>query len=170
MSKAIICEIGCGDKKVFPNSIAIDIRKTQKVDVIADARFLPFKSESVDHVYSSHVIEHFSHRDVKLVLIEWVRILKPGSTFEIRCPDFRARALLFFINPSWNNVINVYGEQDYIENYHKCCFSYKLLRQILISLGINKLYRVYDGYHGIPFIPNDLHLIGKKSIYVKNNI
>jgi predicted SAM-dependent methyltransferase len=34
----------------------------------------------------SHVIEHFSHREVKDVVRELVLRLKKGGTIEIRCP------------------------------------------------------------------------------------
>jgi predicted SAM-dependent methyltransferase len=52
-------DIGCGEIK--KGDIGLDFRRTKFVDVIADARMLPFKSESFEHVYSSAVIEHFSH-------------------------------------------------------------------------------------------------------------
>lgn len=73
--KKLILDIGCGDRKL-KGAIGIDIRKTKDVDIIADAHYLPFKDEVFDHVYSSHLIEHFSHREVKDVVKEWVRVLK----------------------------------------------------------------------------------------------
>ena len=161
--KRLICEIGCGDRKEIDESIGIDIRKIKGVDIIADARKLPFKDNCFDHVYSSHVIEHFSHHEVKEVLREWIRVLREGGTFELRCPDLQARALLFFLKPSWENVRNVYGSQDYPENYHKCGFSYRLLKELLKRLGLVSIKRVIDGYKGIPFIPSDLHIKGVKS-------
>ena len=142
--------------------IGVDLRKTESVDVVADARMLPFKNETFDYVYSSHVIEHFSHREVSKVLREWIRVLKKGGIIEIRCPDLRLRSLLFFLNPSWQNVKNIYGGQDYENNYHKCGFSYGLLREMLESCGIGKVKRVIKGYKGIPFIPDCLHVIGVK--------
>jgi predicted SAM-dependent methyltransferase len=120
--KGLVLDIGCGENK--KGDIGIDIRETKVVDIVADARFLPFRDYSFDSVYSSHTIEHFSHREVKNVLAEWVRVLKKGGVMEIRCPDLRARAFLFFLKPSWQNVRYIYGAQDYEGNYHKCGFSY----------------------------------------------
>lgn len=163
--KKLICEIGCGDQKVMEDSIGVDIRITKKVDIVADARNLPFKALCFDHVNSSHVIEHFPHHEVKAVLCEWVRVLKEGGTFELRCPDLRARTLLFFLKPSWGNVRNIYGGQDYPENCHKCGFSYRLLKELVGEMGIVNIKRVLDGYKGVPFIPSDLHITGvKKSL------
>ena len=156
-------DIGCGDNKRI-GFLGVDIRRTKVVDVITDARKLPFRDGSFDYVYSSHLIEHFSHQEIKSVLAEWVRILKKGGILEIRCPDLRARAFLFFFNPSWQNVINIYGGQDYADNYHKCGFSYGLLKSLLKSCGITKVKRVIKikGYKNLPFIPEDLHVKGIK--------
>lgn len=158
----IIVEIGCGDKKQFDDSIALDIRKTPVVNIICDAHHLPFKTESVDNIYSSHTVEHFSHTEVEGVLFEWCRTLKKGGILELRCPDLRARAFLFSLNPSWGDISNIYGGQDYPENTHKCGFSYGMLKALLSSVGIEKIKRIYDGYKGIPLIPSDLHIIGSK--------
>jgi len=71
-----LLDIGCGDRK-RQGALGLDIQVTKDVDVIADARKLPFRDEAFDHVYSSHVLEHFSHREVLKVLREWIRVLKP---------------------------------------------------------------------------------------------
>ena len=102
-------DIGCGERKK-KGCIGLDLRKTSSVNVVADARMLPFRDEAFDHIYSSHLLEHFSHREVKNVLVEWVRVLKTGGTLEIRCLGPRARA------------------QDSPENTHKCGFSFRLLK------------------------------------------
>jgi hypothetical protein len=156
----MMLDIGCGESK--KGDIGLDLRKLCSVDIVADAHVLPFKAESFDHVYSSAVIEHFSHREVRNVIVEWTRVLKKEGAIEIECPDLRARAFLFFLNPSWQNVENVYGGQDYEGNYHKCGFSFGLLRSLLESCGIRKIRRVIKGYKGIPFIPDCLHIQGTK--------
>jgi SAM-dependent methyltransferase len=125
-NKQIVLEIGCGEKKEFPNSIALDVRKTNAITLLGDAKKLPFKNESVDYIYSSHTIEHFSHREVEQVLREWTRVLKEEGGIEIRCPDLRARALFFSLHPSKRDIINIYGGQDYPENLHRCGFSENL--------------------------------------------
>jgi len=160
----MVLEIGCGDVPIFTNSLRVDIRKTAAVSIIADARFLPFKKEIFHHVYSSHTIEHFSHNDVPFVLKEWIRIMKHGGVIEIRCPDLRARALIFFLKPTLHNIHNIYGKQDYPENFHLSGFSYQLLKSLLIENYITNIERVFDGYKGIPFLPCDLHIIGEKPL------
>lgn len=160
--KKLILEIGCGVKKVFPDSIGLDVRPVEGVDVVADARKLPFDDEYFDHVYSSHVIEHFSHREIEDVFREWIRVLKVGGKFELRCPDLRLRALIFALNPKKQDIVNIYGEQDYPENQHMCGFTYGIIKKNLNQLNIIKIRRIYDGYKGIPFLPSDLHIEGIK--------
>jgi predicted SAM-dependent methyltransferase len=93
--KGLVLDIGCGENK--KGHIGIDIRETKVVDIVADARFLPFRDESFDSVYSSHTIEHFSHREVKNVLAEWVRVLKKGGVMEVRCPDPHGKIFVIFM-------------------------------------------------------------------------
>lgn len=143
--------------------IGLDLLRAVSVDVVADARMLPFKDESFDHVYSSHLIEHFSPREVEGVLIEWVRVVKRKGIIEIRCPDLRGRAFLFVLNPSWQNVKQIYGEHDYVGSQHRCGFSFGLLKRLLESCGTRNVKRIVKGYKGIPFIPDCLHVKGVKS-------
>jgi len=60
------------------------------------------------------------------------------------------------------NVNNIYGEQNYVGNYHKCGFSFSLLKKCLISVGIVKTKRLVKGYKVIPFLPNCLNVTGIK--------
>jgi predicted SAM-dependent methyltransferase len=156
----MMLDIGCGENK--KGDVGVDLRRLKSVDVVADARLLPFKDECFDHVYSSDSIEHFSHWEVKSVLSEWTRVLSKRGTFEVCCPDLRARAFLFFLNPSWQNVKNVYGGQEYSGNYHRCGFSFGLLKGLLESCGIGNVKRVIKGYKGVPFLPDCLHVKGVK--------
>ena len=170
----LILEIGCGEEKSYNESIGLDIRRTVRVDIISDARRLPFKDCCFDLVFSSHILEHFSHKESMKVLAEWIRVIKIGGEIELRCPDLRIRALIFALKPSWKDIKNIYGEQDYPYNYHKSGYSYRLLKRALKQLGIIKIKRIIKGYKGLPFLPDCLHIKGVKSAscnsYKKKNI
>jgi SAM-dependent methyltransferase len=73
-------DIGCGDSpysNFFPNKIGIDVVKYPKVDVVADAHYLPFKNESFSCVLCTEVLEHL--RDSRLAISEMNRVLKKDS-------------------------------------------------------------------------------------------
>jgi predicted SAM-dependent methyltransferase len=44
-----------------------------------------FRDNVLDYVYSSHLLEDFE--ETKPVLIEWLRVLKPGGRLIVFCPD-----------------------------------------------------------------------------------
>lgn len=59
--------------------------ETHPIQWRGDCRALPFKDESLDFVYSSHLIEDFADWDQ--VLLEFTRVLKRGGFLVIMVPD-----------------------------------------------------------------------------------
>ena len=59
-SSSIRIELGCGSKKMNPDSIGIDILDYPEVDIVGDIFEVlkKFPDSSVEHVSSSHFIEH----------------------------------------------------------------------------------------------------------------
>jgi len=49
---------------------------------------LPFKSGSVDFIYSSHLFEHLSRNEIKMLLKECFRILSENGKMRLVVPDF----------------------------------------------------------------------------------
>ncbi len=56
--------------------------------VVGDARFLPFKDETFDTVFSYSVLQHFSKEDASATLTGAGRVLKPGGICMIQMPNF----------------------------------------------------------------------------------
>lgn len=83
---AVKLNLGCGED-IREGFINIDIKKHKGVDRILDLnKKLPFKDNSVDYIYSSHVLEHLEN-PTKFML-ELYRICKPGATIYLRVPHF----------------------------------------------------------------------------------
>ncbi len=55
--------------------------------VVADARYLPFRSEAVDVVFSYSVLQHFSKANAVLALSEANRVLCPAGRALIQMPN-----------------------------------------------------------------------------------
>jgi ADP-heptose:LPS heptosyltransferase/predicted SAM-dependent methyltransferase len=76
-----LLDVGCGPYKVFPCAIGCDSGKAWGKgysDVVADGAKLDlFASQSVDCLFSSHLLEHIV--DYKAALREWGRVVKTGG-------------------------------------------------------------------------------------------
>ena len=75
-------------KPTFPKSVVYG----NVVDV------LPVASDSVDIVYSSHMLEHLSLEDFRLAIVEIKRVLKPGGCFRGVLPDLETSAKEYLAN------------------------------------------------------------------------
>lgn len=59
-----------------------------EADLVLDLlKPIPFSDNRIDQVYSSHVLEHFSYKDLITLLGEVHRVLKPAAAFKIVVPD-----------------------------------------------------------------------------------
>ena len=61
---------------------------TDRVDLVADVRKLPFSNNIADEILALHVIEHFDFHEGQRVIEEWYRVLKPGGKLILETPDF----------------------------------------------------------------------------------
>lgn len=84
-------DLGCGPDKAFPHFIGVDSRKDtalfniqMKPDVTGDCEKLMFVDESMDFVFSSHLLEHIE--DYKAALVEWWRVIKQGGHLVLYLP------------------------------------------------------------------------------------
>ena len=78
------------------------------------AKGIPYKSDSVDVVYHSHMLEHLDKSVAEMFLIEVKRVLKPGGVHRIVVPDFEksCRAYIAHIVSCETNPIDA-GNHDY---------------------------------------------------------
>lgn len=86
-----VLDIGCGAYKTFPHWIGVDNGHhwgMRGVDVKCEATKLDlFASQSVDAVFSSHLLEHIPYELVPQALAEWYRVVKPGGHIILYLPD-----------------------------------------------------------------------------------
>ena len=82
-------EIGCGQEKAYQHFIGVDNGHhfgKAAADIIAEADDLSmFADESMDFVFSSHVLEHME--DMGKALAEWGRVIKPGGYLVLYVPS-----------------------------------------------------------------------------------
>jgi len=84
-TKSVKINIGCG-KANLQSWINLDIEKG--ADIVLDLnQGLPFKDNSVQYLYSEHLLEHFSFREGQVLLKDCFRILSEGGIIRIATPD-----------------------------------------------------------------------------------
>jgi len=87
--RPVIVDIGCGAKKLN-GAFGLDRRKEPGVNVICDFEHaVPLKTNSVDVVYMSHIMEHI--RDLIPFLEEVYRVCHPGAEVRVIVPYYTSR-------------------------------------------------------------------------------
>lgn len=135
--------LGCG-KRHLAGFFHIDALAAPHVDLVSRVERLPmFADGSVDLIYASHVLEHFSRKEFRGVLQEWFRILSPGGVLRLAVPDFAACAKLYHeqgLKDGLTGLVGliVGGQRDQYD-FHKMVFDRPLLTRELRAVGFGEV-------------------------------
>lgn len=129
-------DLGFGGDPINDSAIRIDLPNPYaytgpfQTQLGGDASRLPWFRDSVlDYVYSSHLLEDFE--DSKEVLIEWLRVVKPGGRLVIFCPD----------EQRYRQHCNETG-QPYNSAHKHADFSLAMVKALLTEIGKTRV--VYE--------------------------
>jgi predicted SAM-dependent methyltransferase len=143
--KKLSLNIGSGDRTYdeYPEGhhcINLDKRLDwEVVDVISNARLLPFEDEVFDYILASDILEHFPFRYTRQLLEEWARVLTHDGTIEIRTPDLTWVQRTYDGQNAQFISHHIFGGQDYQGNYHYVMFDRKWLNQICNAAGLAEI-------------------------------
>lgn len=142
--RVIFIELGAGEKNGEGGWVTIDM--SEKCDIFWDLRNgIPFSSERVSKIYSSHLFEHLTFKEAQKLLDECKRVLTPGGTFSICVPNARLYIEAYFKpdsfdenkfldhKPAYNNTskIDYINYMAYMDGHHKYMFDEENLVNIL---------------------------------------
>jgi len=140
--------LGSGNR-TLPGFVNVDLPDNwckSRPEVVADiSKRLPFDDESADEIHAYHVFEHFYRYEADSILIDWIRVLRPGGllVLELPCLD----KIINIINWSAENkqpvpenltLWGLYGDPKY-ENpamVHRWCYSESELTNMLTVHGL----------------------------------
>lgn len=164
-------EIGSG-KNPHPGYQHLDINpEASCVEYVADATNIHFLPDgAVSDLLAINVLEHFEWIDIKNILQEWGRVVRPGGIITIHVPDI-SYITKILTTDEWK--VNV-GKQpfnaaedrwEYLNHYvmstnapfnlHRAVFDQNTLEDLLTGAGFGNFYR-------LPTDPRWLYLRGVK--------
>lgn len=124
----------------LPGYLNVDGRDLEHIDVVASVDDLPFDAESVEEIFSAHLLEHFPVEELRKVLLPyWVSLLRPGGTFVAVVPDMEAMiAECAAGRMSFDDFREVtYGAQEYEGDFHFNGFTPDSLTQLFEDAGLS---------------------------------
>ena len=170
--------IGCG-KNILKNWLNLDYypRTLRAIHFNATSAF-PFISDSIDNIFSEHMIEHVSFQQGEFMLGECYRVLKIGGKMRISTPDFLFLVKLYSDSTSllhkkyvdWSvdtylplgtpkkpiNVVN-----NFVRDWgHSFIYDESALTELLIKSGFKNIERVQVG-RSVHREFNDLENVGR---------
>lgn len=130
-------DFGCGLNKK-EGYIGVDLRRVEGVDFVCDIEKerLPFDTESVDEIYTSHTLEHISN--IIGCMNEFFRVLKWGGKLKVIVPDFKCVAA--YQDPThvrfWTEESMKYFCGEFLKKYQLdygiiCCFWTKDVKKVV---------------------------------------
>ena len=126
--------LGCGQVRM-DGYVNVDYVHTPAVDEIVDLSGVwPWDDNSVEHAYSSHVIEHLPMREdirvdgLVVFLNELGRVLKPGAKAELRAPYGKSQRAFqdpthrrFIVDTTFHYASRAWREENGLSHYPITC-------------------------------------------------
>lgn len=140
-NKPILINCGAGKTNFGPEWIHVDAINYSHIKD-NDVFLHRWPENSVDMIYSSHMLEYFSPRDAKFLLQCWLNVLKPGGLVRLAVPNFDALLAVYNRSSNFKDIAGpLYGEisigDDYV--YHKTCYTHETLGQLLMDTGFKNM-------------------------------
>lgn len=116
---------------------------------------LPFPDESVDFVYSSHLLEHLFQEDAKKLLSEIHRVLKKGGKVRICIPDLDYVFDLFRKGEKEKALAYLFpsSQADYLSR-HRYMYDFPMISELLEKTGFTSIQKFNFKEGTIPDVEN----------------
>ncbi|MFY9673835.1 MAG: methyltransferase domain-containing protein [Terriglobales bacterium] len=173
--------LGCGPK-YLAGFLNIDGNLFNKLDLWLDVRNgLPFASNSVDSIYSTHMFEHFYSDELDMLLRECLRVLKPGGGVRLIVPNLESaikaysleRSAWFDLFPRhFDSLGGRFSNFVFCDGQHRTAFDFTYMNEVLRKSGFRDVEKSAEGTsrlyrESVPaYQPGDSHDL-PHSLYVE---
>ncbi len=173
--------LGCGDK-ILPGYVNVDVvesRAGKSPDVLCDLHDLScFKNDHADEIMAIHVVEHFWRWEIEDILREWLRVLKPGGTMILECPNLLSACEALLAEPETRSRADKAGQKSMWVFYgdpgwkdplmiHRWGYTPYSLGQLMQTIGLVNVRQEPAVYKLKE--PRDMRLVGEKPVLGLSN-
>ncbi len=147
--------LGSGPK-YLPGFVNIDGNIFNKLDLWLDVRNgLPFPSNSVDSIYSTHMFEHFYADELNRLLRECCRVLKAGGGIRLIVPNLESAITAYQRSESgwfydafphhFDSLGGRFSNFVFCDGQHRTAFDFGYLDEVLRTAGFREVARSAEG-------------------------
>jgi SAM-dependent methyltransferase len=111
---------------------------------------MPFPDDSVDYLFSSHVLEHFDRAAGERILSDAFRVLKNGGCVRICVPDLERAFSLYTSGEKEKALQFFFVCENGSFNRHRYMYDFELLRDALQKVGFSDVRRCAYRQGGVP--------------------
>ncbi|HEY7095988.1 MAG TPA: methyltransferase domain-containing protein [Terriglobales bacterium] len=152
---AVLLHLGCGPK-YLEGFLNIDANPLVKTDLWLDVRNgLPFASESVDSIYATHMFEHFFDGELRCLLNECFRVLKPMAGIRLIVPNLGSAISAYaekrhnwFYDGFPHHFDSLGGRFSnfvFCDGQHRTAFDFEYLEEMLRTAGFREIEESAEG-------------------------
>ncbi|MBI5650213.1 MAG: methyltransferase domain-containing protein [Chloroflexi bacterium] len=130
-------------------SLKVSYRETEYVEILARHKFIfhnlaygiPFPDDSIDFIYSAHLLEHLTRADARQLTRAMWRVLKPGGCVRITVPDL-ARAFELYQHGKTEQALGFFFLDAASDlGRHQYMYDFESLAALLTNAGFRAIER-----------------------------
>ncbi len=174
----VLLNLGAGPRgRDDDHWVNVDGFSERKIHFVIDfQRPLPFSNNCFDGVFSEHVLEHFTQEDGFLLLVEVMRVLRPGGILRLIVPDGEFIVRSYVEDPSLlvnyrgsgsgtaMEMVNSFFRQRY---EHQFIYDWETIERMLREVGFEEVQRKTYRTSGLDKLGIDDPKYARESLYVE---